>query len=556
VKLELEEMETDPATDSASGAIHASRLSGFIISGLALVILAVAVTWLLARPPAGSAPPTFTQLTDQPGAELYTSLSPDGKSFVYQGKAADRWDIFFQRVGGKNPVNLTKDSSTDNTQPAFSPDGQRIAFRSERDGGGIFIMGATGEDVKRLTDFGYNPAWSPDGSEIVCSTAWFPFANSRLGNVQSKLFRISVSTGGEAVAVTNDDDIDWNPVWSPDGKYLYFSSDRGGSMNLWRVRIDEKSGKLLGSPEPVTTPSLDSGFMSFSPDGKRLLYVQQTMSFELYKVGFDPSRETVVGQPLLMSHGPQRPTLSPDSRSLAYFGLHGKQEDIFVTGVDGKGLRQLTDDIYKDRQPRWSPDGKRIAFHSNRSGNWQIWTIYPDGSGLAQLTYEPGGGGVNNPVWSPDGSRIAYGIKDVNSFIIDVKKPWSAQSPQPLVRPSGLDAYLQVNSWSPDGRELAGDVQILGGFAGIGVYSFERHEVRRLTQMGRNPWWLSDSRRLLFVHSGKLYLVDSQSGRVRELLAMAPREAVIGVASRDDRWIYLSVQATEADVWQMSFGLY
>ena len=322
-------------------------------------------------------------------------------------------------------------------------------------------------------------------------------------------------------------------------------------MNLWRVRIDEISGRLLGSLEPVTTPSLDSGFMSFSPSGKHLLYVQQTMAWHFYKIAFDPSRKTIVGQPLPMMLGSPHLDPSPDNKWIAFYARRVKQEDIFVIGSDGKGLRQLTDDIFKDRNPRWSPDGKRIAFFSNRGGNWQVWTIHPDGSGLAQLTYEPRGD-VNNPVWSPDGSRLAYAIQDVNSFIIDVEKPWSAQSPQPLPRPSGLDAYLFVNSWSPDGRKLAGSVQFLGGPAGIGVYSLESHEFKRLTQMGSNPCWLSDSRRLLFVHSDKLYLADSQSGRVQEVLSMAPQEVIMGVASRDDRWIYLSLRTTEADVWQMS----
>src|SRR5207247_1962147 len=105
----------------------------------------------------------FSSLTDQPGEELFPSLSPDGKTLIYSSKATGHWDIYLQRVGGKNPVNLTKDSGSDNTQPAFSPDGEHIAFRSVRQGGGIFVMGATGESVKRLTDFGYNPAWSPDG---------------------------------------------------------------------------------------------------------------------------------------------------------------------------------------------------------------------------------------------------------------------------------------------------------------------------------------------------------------------------------------------------------
>ncbi len=73
------------------------------------------------------------------------------------------------RVGGKNPINLTKDSAADDTQPAFSPDGDRIVFRSEREGEGIFLMGATGQSVKPLTNFGYDPAWSSDGKEIACA---------------------------------------------------------------------------------------------------------------------------------------------------------------------------------------------------------------------------------------------------------------------------------------------------------------------------------------------------------------------------------------------------
>ena len=116
--------------------------------------------WLLfrSRTPADFAPLrlSFTQLTDQPGPGNFPSLSSDGKSFVYASRASGNWDIYLQRVGGKNPINLTEDSLADDTQPVFSRDGEWIAFRSSREsrnpgsftGGGIFVMGATGESVK------------------------------------------------------------------------------------------------------------------------------------------------------------------------------------------------------------------------------------------------------------------------------------------------------------------------------------------------------------------------------------------------------------------------
>lgn len=90
-------------------------------------------------------------------------------------------------------------------------------------------------------------------------------------------------------------------------------------------------------------------------------------------------------------------------------------------------------------------------------------------------------------------------------------------------------------------------------FDGILVYSLERQHYKRPTDFGRNPVWLSDSRRLLFQHQGKLYLIDSQSKEVRELLSVSPDEFGIGVTiSHDDCQIYFSVVTIEADIWLMT----
>ncbi|MEK7409509.1 MAG: hypothetical protein AAB225_30965, partial [Acidobacteriota bacterium] len=526
--------------------------------------------------------------------------SPDGNAFVYASRAGGNWDIYFQRVGGKNPVNLTKDHTGDDTQPAFSPDGQLIAFRSERGGGGIFLMGATGESVRRLTDFGYHPAWSPDGRQIVLSTATFMERPDVRIDIRSQLSIIDVSTGrrrmltagiedaiqphwsphghriawwglrrrwqrdiwtvsaagGDPVPVTDDAHMDWNPVWSPDGKYLYFSSDRSGSVNLWRIPIDEKSGKLLGSPEPVTTPSPYSGYISFSRDGKRMSYVQQVRTSNLQKVRFDPSGEKAVGEPIPVTQGSREayfPDLSPDGRLLV-FAAFGKQEDIFIVGADGTGLHHLTDDSYKERAPQWSPDGRQIAFMSNRSGKFEVWTIHPDGSGLQQLTDYPVHS-VLGPVWSPDGARLAATPMGLNSFIMDLARPWNQQTPHTLPPLPEPNESFMVLSWSPDGRQLAGDRVSAGGtVAGISTYSLESQKYQTLSTFGTRPHWLSDSRRLLFHHKDKIYLADTRSRRTHEVLSVAPHEvrAYNLPLSADDRAIYFSVETSEADVWLMS----
>ena len=541
---------------------------------------------------------TFTQLTDQAGSEYFPSLSPDGKSFVYAAYASGNWDIYFQRVGGKNPINLTKDSPADDTQPASSPDGEHIAFRSEREGGGIFVMGATGESVKRLTDSGYNPTWSPEGKEIAFADEGVVKPSSRINS--SKISAVDVSTGqrriitkidavqpnwsphgnriayqgrrngaqrdiwtipaggGEPVEVTNDAAMDWNPVWSPDGTYLYFVSDRAGSMNLWRVPIQEETGKVLGSPEAITTPSPYISHLSFSRDGRRMVYANVVTSGNLQRVGFDPLREIVVGQPVWITQGSRVafvPHLSADGEWLAFDTQTDKQEDIFVVRRDGTGMRQLTDDAYKDRAPRWSPDGKRIVFFSDRTGKWEIWMINADGSGLQQITHATGT--VLNPIWSPDGTRLAYRNVGTSPSIIEVGKSWQDQTPQTLPPMSDPGDTLWAWSWSPDGRKLAGNLShAVGPLSGITIYSLDSKEYEKLADFGSFPVWLSDSRRLLFQDRDrrKLYLIDTQSKKIHEVLSVAPHEFGNGVSlPRDDRQIYFSLLTTDADIWLMTF---
>jgi Tol biopolymer transport system component len=546
-------------------------------------------------------PVSFQQLTDAPGVESSPTLSPDGKSVVYVGRSGDRFGLYLLRVGGRNAVPLTVDSSADDWQPAFSPDGEKIAFRSERDGGGIFVMGSTGESVKRVTDFGFNPTWSPDGREIAVANGAFLFPTDRGGAVRG-LSAVNLATGkkrdvtsaGDAmqpswsphgyriaywglrgntgqrdlwtvaadgsearspgVDATNDAALDWSPVWSPDGRYLYFSSNRGGTMNLWRVRIEERTGRVLGDPEAMTTPSLWSGEMSFSRDGKRLAYASLDWRSTLFKVAFDPRTGTTVGTPLpmLKSTAPIRDhQLSPDGRWVAFMQT-GSQEDLFVARTDGSELRRLTDDSFRDRGPSWSPDGQWIAFYSDRGGSYQLWEIRPDGSGLEQLT-DIRGGSVNFPAWSPDGRQIAVSIIPGEWKLVEASAK-TFPRPSRDMPPFGQGGWFWPFSWARSGGRIAGVVAHPDGTAGpVAIFTLATGRYD-LVEAGAGPYkalvWLSDGRRLLVRDGHGISLVDSVTKKVRPLLSVGGYWIGFSVGtSPGDRWITYTETATEGDIW-------
>ena len=567
----------------------------------AAFLAAVAAGWLggrflfPARPSFSSVDGRFfAQLTNDAGAELFPALSPDGKTLAFASKRSGNWDIYLQPVGSSEAIDLTRDSPSDDTQPAFSRDGRWIAFRSERGGGGLFVMRPDGSGVRRVSDAGFNPAWSSDSRELVYGEESITRPEDRSGRL-SHLWAVEVKTGrkrlltkedgvqpdwspngryvvywaidldgdrdlwtvpssgGPPVRITRDAFLDWNPVWSPDGLWLYFCSNRGGAMGIWRVPMKEGSGEARGAPEAIHTPANYPAYLSFSRDGRELSFAQQITTGRLETVRYDPQREAVVSEPkelIESTKGASRPALSPDGEWLA-FNSTEQQEDLFVIGADGSGLRQVTHGGYRNRGPRWSPDGKHIAYFSTRSGDWEIWSTDPAGMEAHQITYA-GGNNLAWPVWSADSRRVAYTIFGLSSFLIEVDRPWASQTPERLPPYPGEGLLFNVWDWSPDGKRLAG---FLNRDDGVAVYSLASHSYQKVTPHGADPVWLSDNRRLLFLDRGEIFQVDSATGQVKELLSVAPEEiARRGFAvSRDDHHIYFSVASTEADVWMIGF---
>jgi Tol biopolymer transport system component len=461
-------------------------------------------------------------------------------------------------------------------------------------------MGRTGESVRRITRAGFKPTWSPDGSFLAYTTenvelnplntqgqselwivnvasgetkrmragdavlaSWSPHGHRiahtrRLGDGRQRDIWTTSSTTGESAPVTTDTANDWGPAWSPDGRYLYFASDRGGSMNLWRVAIDEQTGKARGAPEPVTTPAPFLAHVTFSRDGSRLAYSSVAQTRNVQKLAFDPKAGTPIGEPAWVTSGSRlwaNPDPSPDGQWVAFYSS-APNETLYVARPDGSGVRQMTSAATViDRVPRWSPDSKWIAYFSNRSGTYQVWKIRPDGSERQQLT--EAGDDVRYPTWSPDGLRMAVSVigktaAEGQVYIFDPNRLWKEQTPQALPALQNPRTLFIVNSWSPDGERLVG--QAGSNPQGIVTYSLRSGVFDRLTDFGEFPVWFPDSRHVLFVSGGRdFYVLDTRARSTRKVFSV--ERDVLGPPqlSRDGREAYFSRRVTEGDLWLLTF---
>ncbi len=563
----------------------------------AVLLIAAAAAVLFSRNYLGgekaAPPPNFSRLTAG-GAETAPSLSPDGRWMVYVAEN----DIYLQAVDSEAAINLTRDSGSINRYPSFSPDGSQIAFRSNRDGGGIFVMGRLGDSVRHLTKEGTTPTWTPTGREIVYSTEDNPGYNVRVH--PAELWAVAVGSGqvrriaeadavqprispdgkwvaywglpvtsdkrkfasaqrivyvkalaaGPAVQITRGESLDWDPVWGPDSRMLYFSSNRSGSMNLWKVAIDRDTGRPQSEPRLLSTPASWAGYFDVSRDGKSLVYTSLETSGAIRALSLDAAAGRVVGPAIDLVSGTRvfrEPDESFDGKLLTFQSTAG-QEDIWTINVDGTGLRNVTNDAALDRGPRFRPDGT-IAFYSDRAGSGlQFWTVRPDGSGLRQAIHSTAYA-LNYPVPSPDGRYIGGSDGDGRTHFV-----WATAdlSREPELLPRSPGAAIYLDDWSPRGDKLAfGSV-----FQGHTGYIYELTQTRwKPIGDAFRPRWLPDGRRLLALRNGKIVVIDTLNGHATDVYADTPPNSISSFGiSRDGKRLYVASGSSRSSIWMMREG--
>jgi serine/threonine protein kinase len=607
-----EELDSGELARVAPGALPTAppRRLLWLVAALAVVAAAAAIAYLLwNRRTDDPIALNHVQLTTTEGREFTPSISHDGRWFVYASSepgSVDNFDIYLRSVGGQTTLNLTRDSPVSDDEPAFSPDGEHIAFRSERGGGGLFVMSRTGEKQRALSTSptGYSPAWSHDGTRIAFASrrvanpasragwselwvldvasgrttrileadgmnpAWSPNDRfiafwslaSHMGpgmTAGARNLWVMPSEGGAPWQLTDDLAIDRSPQWSSDGRFLYFASDRGGSMNLWRLPMDPDTGRRTGEPEAVTLPSSYVAHLSMSAGGRFLAYTSRTSMRNIYRASFD-SQRAALGNFVRITNDTRawnHVAVSRDGTRLA-MTTTDPQEDLYVSLADGSKLNQLTNDAHFDRGPHWHPNGELISFFSNRSGagtgRYEIYTSNLSGQ-LNRLT--AAGRTFTSQHWSPTGDRMQVSdLMTRETLIFDPGKSWNDQTPDVLPLPPGSDrALFETIRWSPEGTKLAGRIE-----GRVVIYDIATRRYEDIA--GGSPGdWLPDGRLFVGRLDGGLDVYDLATRTAQPVTINIPPDLppggpVSSSLTRDGKTMYLIFQRIEEDIRMVELG--
>jgi Tol biopolymer transport system component len=433
------------------------------------------------------------------GAELRerwaASPSAPGAALAAEAATSPTTASSFAALGVTPATSLPGEESN----PAFSPDGNQIAFSSytrettATDRDDIYVKQLDSEAIRRVTrgpGADSNPAWSPDGRHI----AFLRNAVDEQGRLKRSVMVVPTLGGAERtlwVGSARAAGLDW----SPDGEHLLFagaSADNtriGPPFRLLLLSIESRHIRELTSPPPGT---LGDRHGVFSPDGRTIAFVREVESgtdvYVLSLAGGEPARLTFGdqfatsvawlsgGQALLFSAS-RRDGSSALWRVAVSGGLSerltGIADEAGDVATDRRGHRVaftrtvhdaniqridlstpsrdervLIASARTDTDPDYSPDATRVAFASNRGGSRQIWIAAADGTNALQLTSLPGR--CSDPVWSPDGRRIALAsippgqVRD-DVYVIDVDGG-------PALRLTDDPAVDVWPRWSRDGQ--------------------------------------------------------------------------------------------------------
>lgn len=519
-----------------------------------LLVLTTGSISILAQP-AQNAQPYFTE----------PAISPDGSEIAFVS-GGDIWTV--AAAGGE--AHLLVSNPANESRPLYSPDGRRLAFVSARTGSGdIYVLTLDTGDLKRLTfddsndqldawsadgrwlyftsssrdisgmndifrvslDGGtpmqvtadaytseYFSAPSPDGGTIAFTghgfgfSQWWRKGHSHIDESEVWLMRFGSKSSYEQVSEGGAKEV-W-PMWSKDGRTIYYVSDRSGAQNIWAKELGGKSRQVTQFKDGrVLWPSI--GY-----DGRTMVFER---NFQIWKMDTSSGRATVVSiarrgaaagpavEHLRLTDGISEIALSPDGKKIA-FVVRG--EVFAASATDGGDAARVTFSPAEESQVVWSADSRRLAYVSDRDGPTHLFVYDFATNTETQLTRETGSD--DTPQFSPDGKMLAFerAGEEIRIMDLETKKDRSiarAQLERPPLNSDRPFVWSPDNKWiayMPVGEKLFKNVYVAPVAGG------ESRAVSFLANGGSNTVsWSPDGTFLLFdtgqrTESGQLARVD------------------------------------------------
>ncbi len=498
------------------------------------------------------------QAQDNPLWMRHPAISPNGKTiaFSYQG------DIFTVPSSGGTAKQITSNAAFD-SYPVWSPDGNHIAFASNREGSiDVWVMDANGGIPKRVTTNSgseYPLRWK-DNSTIMFKASIMPTAKSiifagsypqvytvGMDGGRPKLFSditmdaLDINASGDVLYIdrkgyedewrkhhrspitrdvwlksgdsfrklTTFDGEDRDPVWSADGKSFYYLSEQSGTLNIYHRTLDGKETQITNHEKnPVR-------FLSAATDGT-LCYGYDGEIYTVRKGG-QPQKTAIriaadtEGKELIRqirNSGAYNIKLSPNGKEIG-FVMHG---DVYVTSIEYRTTKQITNTPEQERYIDFSPDGRTIIYDSERNGVWQIYATTMKNKDEKQFAYATelveerltqSDQTSFQPKFSPDGKQIAFWENRGTLRVMDAKGKNVKTAMDGKFVYSYSDGDIDF-TWSPDSKWLLSSYIGVGGWNNSDialVNASGNGEIHNLTESGyneSNAKWVLDGKAMLF----------------------------------------------------------
>lgn len=489
----------------------------------------------------------------------YPAISPDGSTIVFAYKG----DIYSVPSQGGEARQLTTNAAFD-SYPIWSPDGKKIAFASNREGSmDVYVINANGGAPTRLTTNSGSelPVAFKDNDHVLFSANVMPTAQSNLfaSREFSQIYEVSTQggrpklysvlpmenisinakgqvlyhdckgyedkwrkhhtspitrdiwmlDGGKYQKLTSFKGEDRNPVWAQDGQSFYYLSEQNGSFNVYHRNV--ASGKDTQVTHNQKNPirfltSSQSGLLCYGYDGE-IYTVKEGAEPQKVNISIttDNAEPSLVRQ--IRSNGATEIALSPSGKEVA-FVMHG---DVYVTSVDYKTTKRITDTPQQERNVSFSPDGRALVYASERNGVWQIYQAKIKNASDKNFTYctdiEDEALTHSNltsqyPAYSPDGKEVAFYEDRATLRILNLKSKDVRTVLDGKYNYSYSDGDIWFE-WSPDSKWLLCSYIGTGGWnnTDIALVKADGKEIHDLTDSGysdSNGKWVLGGKAMLF----------------------------------------------------------